>query len=103
VVGSRASEEVQQACAERLVTWTEQMQRRRRPGALLPARLRAVARRPSMEAIGTQAVRSIGKHTDQTHWEVLALFDELLAIDCAGAPAAIALPPVREHLADAAA
>jgi hypothetical protein len=37
-------------------------------------------RRPPTDAIGTYAVHSIPKHTDQTHAAVLALVDELVEI-----------------------
>jgi hypothetical protein len=82
VVGSRMSASVQQARAERLAQWADEMHRSRRTRFLLRSPLRAVSRlrRPPMEAIGTYAVHAIPKHTDETHAAVLGLIDELLAI-----------------------
>ena len=58
------------------------MQRSRRTWFLFGPPLRAIGRlrRPPIDAIGTYAVHSIRKHTDQTHASVLALIDELLEI-----------------------
>ena len=82
VVGSRGSANVQHARAARLAEWAEEMQRSRRTWCLVRSPLRAIGRlrRPPIDGIGTYAVRSIPKHTDQTHASVLALIDELLGI-----------------------
>jgi hypothetical protein len=82
VVGSRACSKTQQARAARLAEWAQETQRRRRGLALLHRPIRAVGglRRPPVDAIGTYAVHSIRRHTDQTHASALALIDELLAI-----------------------
>jgi hypothetical protein len=81
VVGSRGSQRAQQARADRLAEWAEEMQRSRRTW-FLRAPLRAVGRlrKPPIDAVGSYAVHSIPKHNDQTHDSVLALIDELLAI-----------------------
>jgi hypothetical protein len=78
-VGSRASEAIHRARAERLAAWTSayvQPQQSRffrfcRRGEKLPRRI---------EHIGPYVVAEIPKHTDETHARVLALVDELLAI-----------------------
>ena len=82
VVGSRMCASVQQARAERLGEWAEEMLRRRRGRFALRSPLRAVGRlrKPPMEAIGTYAVHAISKHTDETHAAVLELIEELLAM-----------------------
>ncbi len=82
VVASRRGAKIQQARAARLAEWAEDMQRSRRTWFLLGPPLRAIGRfrRPPIDAIGTYAVHSIRKHTDQTHASVLALIDELLGI-----------------------
>ena len=82
VVGSRACAATRQARAARLAEWAEEMQRRRRMWFLLGSPLRAIGhlRKPPIDAIGTYAVHSIPKHTDETHAAVLALIDELLAM-----------------------
>jgi hypothetical protein len=81
VVGSRASQRVQQARADRLAEWAEEMHRTRRSWWLLRS-VRALGRlrKPPVDAIGSYAVHAIPKHTDQTHAAVLALVDELVAI-----------------------
>jgi hypothetical protein len=82
VVGSRGSESVQRARAERLLAWAAEMQRRRVTRFLLPPALRALGRRrPPIDAVGSHAVHAIPKHTDETHAAVLGLLDTLLAID----------------------
>ena len=82
VVGSRGSVKIQQTRATRLAEWAERMQRSRRTWFLGDTPLRAIGRlrRPPIGAIGTYAVHSIRKHTDQSHASVLALIDELLEI-----------------------
>jgi hypothetical protein len=82
VVGSRAQQRTQRERAERLAQWSEEMYRSRRTLVLLRSPLRALGRlrQPPVDAIGTFAVHSIHKHTDQTHAAALALIDELLAI-----------------------
>jgi hypothetical protein len=81
VVGSRRSERIQQARAERLARWADEMYHARR--AWLAARpLRALGRlrKPSAETIGMYAVHAIRKHDDHTHAAVLALLDELVSV-----------------------
>ncbi len=80
VVGSRADARTRQSRAARLAEWAEEMQRSRRTWFLLRSPFRAIGRlhRPPIEAIGTYAVHSIRRHTDQSHAAALALIDELL-------------------------
>jgi hypothetical protein len=80
VVGSRGCASTQQARAARLAEWAEEMQRSRRTWFLSRSPMRAFGRlrRPPVDAIGTYAVHSIPKHTDQTHAAALGLIDELL-------------------------
>jgi hypothetical protein len=82
VVGSRASARVQHLRARRLVAWTEEMQRRQRTRFLLHSPLRALRRfrKPPIDAIGSYAVESMQKDTDETHAAVLGLIDELLKV-----------------------
>ena len=80
-VGSRRPEQIQQARADRLARWADEMYQARRAWvALGPLRALGRLRKPSVEAIGTYAVHAIRKHDDQTHAAVLALLDELLAL-----------------------
>ena len=78
-VGSRSAVEVERERAERLLEWAVQRNSRRWT-RLLPQSLRTLgsSRRPPIDACGTHAVRSIRRHTDASHAEVLALIDELL-------------------------
>jgi hypothetical protein len=81
VVGSRGGQRTQQVRAERLAVWADAMQRSRKLWFLRsPLRALGRLRKPQLDAIGSYAVHSIPKHTDQTHAGVLALIDELLAI-----------------------
>jgi hypothetical protein len=80
-VGSRGGLRVQEARAERLAGWADQVLRSRR-GWFLRSPLRALTRlrKPPIDAVGPYAVHVIPKHTDRTHAAVLALVDELLTI-----------------------
>jgi hypothetical protein len=82
VVGSRGPQRTQQARAERLARWADEMYRSRRARFLLSSPLRALGRlrRPPVDAIGSYAVHAVRRHTDQTHAAVLTLVDDLLAI-----------------------
>jgi hypothetical protein len=96
VVGSRSSDEVQRARAERLAAWASERQRRRWTRFFMSPALRStrLQRQRPVDALGIHAVDAISRHTDQTHAEVLALIDELLAIDLGeeppGRPGAVA-------------
>ena len=80
VVGSRGAQHSQDARAERLAQWADEMYRSRRSW-FLRSPLRAIERlrKPPVDAIGTYAVHAIRRHTDETHVAVLGLIDELLA------------------------
>ena len=80
VVGSRASEDVQQARAERLRAWALELHWSGRLQRLLPARLRAWVPTPPVDLVDSHAVCAIPRHNDKTHAEVLDLIDELLTI-----------------------
>jgi hypothetical protein len=99
VVGSRAPISVQRQRAERLAEWAFEMQRRQWTSRYLPlARLRmaSLRRQPSAHAVGTFAVRAIPRHTGETHAEVLALLDQLLAIGMLSRP--VLRSERKEHL-----
>jgi hypothetical protein len=84
VVGTRASAQVQCARAAHLAAWTSEMRRRRYAMFLPKLVARALAgllKPPSgINALASEAIRSLGGHTDQTHAAALALIDELVAI-----------------------
>jgi hypothetical protein len=105
VVGSRGCAGTRQARAARLAEWAEEMQRSR-PTRFLRSPLRRIGRlrRPPIDAIGTYAVHSIAKHTDQTHAAVLALVDELVEIPVRDDPvSASLLAAERAHALDSTA
>ena len=84
VVGSRASIRVQRARSDRLAEWSSETFLHRY-SRLLPARIaRLVAclHKPplAIEALGASAAHAIPRHTAETHAAVLALVDELLAM-----------------------
>jgi hypothetical protein len=91
VVGSRASDDVQQARAERLSAWALERRPRRWTRFLLPTG-RILARSPAPEVIGSRAIRAIPKHSDQTHADVLALIDELVSLGPVEGMAPVAAP-----------
>ena len=95
VVGTRTSAEGQRLRAERLLEWATEMRQRRWTRSFLPRRLRAIGlhRHPPMDAVGTHAVHAIPRHSDQTHDEVLALIDELLALATPAAPVVMPAMP----------
>jgi hypothetical protein len=81
VVGSRSCRRIQEARAERLAEWADEVQRTRRTWFLRsPLRAMGRLRRPPADAVGTYAVHAIPRHTDETHASVLALIDELLSM-----------------------
>lgn len=87
VVGSRGARDLQRARAERVAQWSTEMLARRLRRFLPRPAVRAIChlRRPELDSVGTHAVHSISRHTDETHAAVLELVDELLAMG--GAPA----------------
>jgi hypothetical protein len=103
VVGSRAGQRVQETRAERLGEWAEVMHRTRRAWFLLsPLRALTRLRKPPIDAVGSYAVHSIPKHTNETHAAVLALVDELLAIGTRDERVSARVIAAREHALDAA-
>ncbi len=80
VVGSRASQDVQQARAERLSAWALELRWSAWLQRLVPARLRGLVPIPRADLVGSHAVCAIPQHDDKTHAEVLALINELIAI-----------------------
>lgn len=80
VLGSRASQDVEHARAERLSAWALELHWSGWLQRLVPARLRALVPTPRADLVGSHAVCAIPQHTDKTHAEVLALIDELLTI-----------------------
>lgn len=82
VVGSRSSEEVRRARAQRLTAWALHLQQRRWT-RLVPRRVRAMAWQPRLDVIGPQVVRSIAHHDERSHAEALALIDDLLRTEAA--------------------
>jgi hypothetical protein len=82
VVGSRGSAEVDRRRGAYVAAWTyeRRLARLRRFLPAFAARRLCELRTLSLESIGTQAVRQIPKHTDETHRAMLALVETLLAI-----------------------
>ena len=82
VVGTRADADVERRRGESVTAWTYE-RRYRRMRRFLPefaARRLCELKTLSLESIGTQAVRQIPRHTEETHRSMLALIDDLLAI-----------------------
>jgi hypothetical protein len=103
VVGSRSSYRVQQARAERLGEWAEEMQRSRRAWFLRsPLRTIGRLRKPPIDAVGSYAVHSIPRHTDRTHASALALIDELVAMGVRDDRVSARVIAARSHALDTA-
>jgi len=82
IVGTRADAEVERRRSERVAAWTYE-RRFRRMRRFLPdfaASRLCQLKTLSLESIGTQAVRQIPRHTEETHGAMLGLIDDLLAI-----------------------
>ncbi len=83
VVGSRASAAVMRARADRLTAWALQRRKRRWSRRVLPERWRTVGLEEwvPLYVVASYAIRSIWRVSDETHASVLAVIDEILAID----------------------
>ena len=82
IVGTRAGADVERRRSERVTAWTYE-RRLRRMRRFMPefvARRLCQLKTLSLESIGTQAVRQIPRHTEETHRAMLGLIDDLLAI-----------------------
>ncbi|MBV9603920.1 MAG: hypothetical protein JO027_02370 [Solirubrobacterales bacterium] len=85
-VGSAASAEIEAARVARLLSWGDEVWRRRSTGSLLERMRQRRAgheRSSDPEPAGTYAVHAIGKVTDETHAAAMALIDELIAMGSA--------------------
>ena len=82
IVGSRGTLDAQRQRSQRLVEWASEMYRRGWRRLLPLSRLTDRRLRPgrSLTSAGTYAAHAIGRHSDDTHREALALIDELLQI-----------------------
>jgi hypothetical protein len=82
VVGSRSPGAVQDARAARLSEWDSLVRRRQSQSSNVPWARRALTRvfNAMFEEIPSFDFYGLTVHTDETHAEVLALVDELLAI-----------------------
>jgi hypothetical protein len=82
IVGTRADADVEHRRSECVAAWTYE-RRFRRLRRFLPdfaARRLCQLKTLSLESVGTQAVRQIPRHTDETHRAMLGLLDELLTV-----------------------
>lgn len=86
VVGSRGSPAVMRARADRLTAWALQRRERHWSRRFLPARWRTIGLEEwvPLYLVGSYAIRSIWRLSDETHSTVLALIDDLLAINSPG-------------------
>jgi hypothetical protein len=94
VVGSRRSAAVQRARADRLTAWARRRREHHWTRRLLPARWRLIGldEHVPLYAAADYAIRSIPRLSDGTHSTVLALIDELVAIDSRGGIRSSSLP-----------
>lgn len=82
VVGSRSSRAVQEARAARVIAWSTHVKQRQAATSHLPWAFRTFSRLLKMLFLETpaHAFYRLTEHSDETHAEVLALIDELLAM-----------------------
>jgi hypothetical protein len=80
VVGSRASHTVQEARAQRLLDWAEDLERRRLKRIWFGSDRWAKLLGPVPADIASRVVCAIARQKDHPHQEVLAILDELLAM-----------------------
>ena len=80
VVGSRAPNRVEQARAERLITWTIELQRTRSSRWLLRCRLWTGDSVQQADVFAAVGVHSLSRMRGRDQTEVLTLVDELLSI-----------------------
>jgi hypothetical protein len=87
VVDTASSSEVRRERAQHLTEWIARRHEGRKPRSLLPVPLRRVSRHKllSTRSLGSAAVATISRHTDDSHTELLALVRQLIEI---GQPAA---------------
>ena len=91
IVNTRSPLDVQRERSQRLIDWAEAMHRRGWRRLFPLARLTDRRLRPgrSLTSAGTYAAHAIGRHSEDTHREALALLDELLELGSTSpAPAA---------------
>ena len=100
VVDSRGDCRVQRARAERLKSWTLELQERRWT-RVIPRRLRLLTWVPELEVLGPQAVRAMDLEDERSHAEALAIIDELLRIGEPGPRGEDALDAVLTRAASA--
>lgn len=79
VVNSAGDCRLQRERAERLKSWTLELQERRWT-RVVPRRLRLLTWMPELEVLGPQAVRAMDLEDERSHAEALAFIDELLRI-----------------------
>jgi hypothetical protein len=80
VVGSRASSGVQEARAQRLMEWAEDLERRRLKRLWFGSHRWTKLLGPDPADIASRVVCAIARQKDHPHQEVLAMLDELLAM-----------------------
>jgi hypothetical protein len=103
VVGSRSSGAVQEARAARLVEWSKEVKQRQAARSRLPWGFRGMSRILKLMFVETHAhaFYRLTEVNDETHAEVLALIDELLAMRAerpAGALAGTGAEPAQREL-----
>jgi len=80
VVGTRASQDVQRARAERVTAWIGDTTRRRWTRFVLVRGMFALMLWPQPDDLGSRMVQAVARRRRGSHREVLELVDELLSI-----------------------
>jgi hypothetical protein len=80
VVGTRATQEVQRARADRVIAWVGEAARRRWARFLLVRGIFALMLWPQPDDLGSRMVQAVARRRRGSHQEVLGLIDELVEI-----------------------
>jgi hypothetical protein len=80
VVGTRSTQEVQRARADRVTAWTGEVARRRWTRFLLVRGMFALMLWPQPDDLGSRMVQAVARRRRGNHQEVLGLIDELVAM-----------------------
>jgi hypothetical protein len=97
VVGTRASQDVQRARAERVTAWIGDTARRRWTRFMLVRGMFALMLWPQPDDLGSRMVQAVARGRRGSHREVLELIDDLLSIRAQQRPLPSA-PPTRSAI-----
>jgi hypothetical protein len=96
VVGTRASQEIQRARAERVTAWAGEVARRRWTRFMLVRGMFALMLWPQPDDLGSRMVQAVATRRRGSHPEVLGLIDELIGMG-SRPPTPAGRPPAQQR------